>query len=111
MATLSAVTPSGRQAGAFTFTAADSLGDDFVNNESELLLVRHTNGAGSSVTLTVTSTMQVDGEDVPDKQITIGPGENHLLGPFPRNIYNDAEGVVALSWSDATDIEVALIKP
>ncbi|MFO7958998.1 MAG: hypothetical protein R6X33_18080 [Candidatus Brocadiia bacterium] len=111
MATLSAVSPSGRQAGAFTFTAADPLGDDFVNNESELLLVRHTNGAGSSVTLTVTSTMQVDGEDVPDKQISIGPGENHLLGPFPRNIYNDVEGKVALSWSDATDIEVALIKP
>jgi len=48
---------------------------------------------------------------VADKQITIGAGTNHLLGPFPRAIYNDGDGKVALAWSDHTDIELAVIQP
>lgn len=111
MATLSAIEPSGRTASAFAFTAADSEGDDFVNDGDVLLMVCHTNGGGSSVTLTVTTVMEIDDEEVADKTITIAAGENHLLGPFPRNIYNDTDGAVALSWSAATDIEVALISP
>ncbi len=53
----------------------------------------------------------VGGEQSPDEQIAIGAGKNPLLGPFPHNTHNDVDGKVALSWSDGTDIEVALATP
>jgi len=110
MAELTPISPK-RAANAFAFSAAEAGGDSFPNTGKELVLVRHTNGAGSDVTLTITTTQQVDGEDVADKQVTIGAGTNHLLGPFPRSIYNDGDGKVSLAWSDATDIELAVIQP
>ena len=110
MATITAVSPD-RAANSFTFDAAASGGDDFVNTGTELLLIKHTNGAGSAVTLTIVTTREVDGQSVADKEITIGAGETHLLGPFPTGIYNDPDEKVSFSYDDETDIEVAVISP
>ena len=110
MAALTPVSPA-RGANSFSFSSADAGGDTFANTGRELALVRHTNGAGSDVTLTLVTTATVDGEAVADKEITIGAGTNHLIGPFPKNIYSDVDGNVALSWSAATDIELVVIKP
>jgi len=103
--------PPLRLANILTFVAADVAGDEFVNTGKELILVQHTNGAGSSVTLTVTTSATVDGEAVADRVITIGPGETHLLGPWPQQWYNDANAKVQLAWSAVTDITLAVIKP
>jgi len=100
-----------RQANAYTPTMADAAGDTFANTGAQLLLVEHTNQAGSAVTLTIATTLTIDGEAVNDKQIVIAPGEKHLLGPFPPNVYNDANGNVVLSYSSATDIDVTVIQP
>lgn len=110
MGTLTPVTAS-RQANAVSFQAADPLGDQFANSGKELLVVRHKNAAGSQVTLTVVTQMQVDGLDVADRQIVIQPGEEHLLGPWTPSVYNDPDGNVSLSYSSAADIELLLIKP
>jgi len=111
MATHTPIAPT-RAANPITFAAADAVGDDFVSTGKELVLVEHTNGAGSSVTLTVTTTATIDGEAVADKVITINPGETHALGPWPQQWYNDpATAKVSLSWSAVTDIMLAVIKP
>jgi len=110
MATHTPIAPL-RAANPITLAAADVLGDDFVSTGKELILVEHTNGAGSSVTLTVTTTATIDGEAVADKLIAIGPGETHVLGPWPQQWYNDANAKVTLSWSAVTDITLAVIKP
>jgi len=110
MATHTPIAPT-RSANPITFAAADTLGDDFVSTGKELVLVEHTNSLGSSVTLTVTTTATIDGEAVADKIITIGPGETHVLGPWPQQWYNDANAKVTLSWSAVTDIMLAVIKP
>jgi len=98
-----------RTANPITFTAANGGGDTFANSGRELLLVRHTNGVGSAVTLTVATTETVDGLAVADLAVVIDPGETQVLGPFPKAIYDNSSGNVALSWSSATDIEVAVI--
>ena len=108
MATHTPVTAA-RTANAITMTAAEAT-DKWANGGKDLLIVEHTNGAGSSVTLTITTTIAVDDEAVADKTISIGPGELHILGPFPINYYNDGNGEVNLAWSDETDITLAVLR-
>jgi hypothetical protein len=91
--------------------AADSGGDSFVNTGKELLIVEHTNAGGSAVTLTFTVFKDVEGLDVPDRTLTIQPGDRAVIGPFSKGIYNDADGKVQISYDDATDIEVAVLVP
>jgi len=98
-----------RAANPATFAAAAGGGDEFVNTGKELLLVNHTNGGGSAVTLTITTSATVDGLAVADRTVSIGAGEFHVLGPFETSQYNDANGKVQLGWSSATDIEVAVV--
>jgi len=110
MATHTPVAPL-RAANPITFAAADGMGDDFVNTGKELAVVEHTNPAGSSVTLTVTTTATVDTEAVADKVIVIGVGETHVLGPWPQQWYNDANAKVQFAWSAVTDVQLAIITP
>jgi hypothetical protein len=105
MPLLTPISPA-RAANALTMIAADAGGDAFDNTGSELLLVTHTNGGGSAVTLTIVTQITVDGEPVDDKEITIAPGSTHLLGPFPKGTYNDSNGRVQLTYSAHTDITV-----
>ena len=109
MATLSTAV-SARAANPIGFAAADAAGDTFKTTAHEMVLVSHTNDAGTSVDVTVVTTKVVDGESVDDKVITVGPGEMHLLGPFNQGTYGDPDDMVSLSYSDATDIEVAVIR-
>ena len=108
MAALTPVSPS-RAANDFSFAAAAAGGDTFANTGKEMVLI--TNGSGSGITLTIATTITVDGEDVADKEITIGAGETHLLGPWPANLYSDGDGLVSLAYSLETSITVAVIKP
>lgn len=100
---------SSRSANAVTMAAASAGGDKFTNTGKELLLVDHTNSGGSSVTLTITTTATQDGLAVADRTVTIAAGERHLLGPFPKALYNDENGQVSLGWSSETDIELAVL--
>lgn len=109
MATLTPVSPA-RAPNELAGQAASAGGDQWANSGKELLVVEHTNGAGSEVTLTVTTVVTIDGEAVADKEIAIPAGTRHLLGPFPPNIYNDGEGNASVACDDETDIEVALIQ-
>ena len=110
MAELTPVSPT-RAANAFTMAAADVLGDTFHNTGTELVLIEHTNGVGSDVDLTVSMTKTIDGEPVQDKVITVPAGTSHLLGPWKPGYYNDPDGLVSLGYSDATDIELAVVTP
>ena len=110
MATLAVISPA-NAANSFAFAAADSAGDEFKTTGKELVIIRHTNDAGSSVDVTFTTTKTVDGESVDDKVITVGPGETHLFGSFSQGVYGDPDDMVAISYSASTDIEVAVISP
>lgn len=112
MAALTAVSPA-RAANNFDGQAASAGGDTFANSGTEMLVVEHTNGAGADVDVTITTHKTVDTAElaVGDLVVTVPAGERHLLGPFPRGIYNDGDGNVSVGYSDETDIEVAVLKP
>ncbi len=89
-----------------------SAADEFVNTGKAFLLADHTNGGGTTATLTIAVQKTVDGLAVADKTITIGAAETHLLGPFPTEYYNDVDGKVQLAMSGGySDVTYTLILP
>jgi len=107
MATLTAKAPA-RAANAFALVAAAAGGDEFVNDGKCLIVID--NGSGGSITLTVETQRTVDGEAVDDKDIVLPAGEQHLLGPWPKPIYNDVDEKVQLTYSAVTDLTVGIIQ-
>jgi len=110
MATLTAVSPA-RSANALAGEAASAGGDEFANTGKHLLVIEHTNGGGADATLTITTQMTVDGEAVADKEIAIVKGTRYLIGPFPTGIYNDGDGMVQLTYSSESDLELSVVLP
>lgn len=106
MATLTAVAPA-REANELTMVAAAAGGDEFVNDGKKLLVVK--NADVDALTVTITTQMTVDGEDVADKTVSVPAGETHLVGPFPPNVYNDGDGKVQIGYDDETDVTVGVI--
>lgn len=106
MATLT-VQNAKRAANAITYASAAEAGDDFVNTGSQGVLI--TNGSGAPITVTVTTTATVDSLAVADLEVTVPNGETHLIGPFPKEYYNDGDNKVSIGYSDHTSVEVAVI--
>ena len=100
--------------GGITFGAADSNGDEFVNDGRTLLAVK--NGGGSSVTVTVTaqntSTRVKHWGDITKANggAAVAAGGIDLFGPFPSRPFNDADGKVQVTYSGVTSVEVAAVK-
>ncbi len=86
--------------------------ETFSNTGKEFLWVSHDNGSGEASDLTITTHKTVDGQAVADKVVTIGAGELHLVGPFPTEIYNDADDEVTIALSGGRlDVSLWVIKP
>ena len=64
--------------------------------------IRINNGA-TAFTLTVITPMTVEGLAVADKTYSIGANEIHEIGPFDPKLYNNADGLVFIDYSDVTD--------
>jgi len=96
----SAITPS--------YGAAAGGGDQFPNDGRTYLHIK--NGGGSSITLTVATQMTVDGKAVADDAITVTNAQERIVGPFPPGIYNDANGMVQLTYSGVTSVTVGAFR-
>lgn len=84
-------------------------GDSFLNTGTEMLYVA--NGGVGSITVTIAVQTTVDGQAVPGRTVTVSNGVTKLIGPFPTPNYNDANGLVQISYSGVTSVTVAVIKP
>jgi hypothetical protein len=100
---------SARTANAYTMAAASAGGDAFTNTGKEMLLITN---AHATVTrnVTVVTTKTVDGLAVADLAIAIPALTSHLIGPFPTGLYNDANGLVTLTYDDEADLTMRVIK-
>ena len=111
--TLTPVSPKRSALAPLPGVTATEAGDTFLNTGKELLVVEHIDDQGADVTLTIVTTKTIDTGElaVGDKAITITKGLRYLIGPFPTGIYNDADGLVSITYSEHEDIEVAVVKP
>lgn len=101
--------------GAAAFVAAAAGGDAFQNQGDVILLVRNTDAATRTVTITAQDTSEVvpgfgamtkaDGGGV--VPITSGV---MAFGPFPTGAFNDANGKVQVTYSAEGNLEVAAVR-
>lgn len=88
--------------------AAVAASDTFANTGRELLVV--TNGDASSKTVTIDYKLTADGQTVTDRVVTVPAGETWVIGPFPPSMYNDAGGLVTVTYSATTSVTAKVIR-
>jgi hypothetical protein len=106
--TVTEASPAGVAPG---FQAADAAnGMKFRNNHPTILLVR--NGGASPITVTVETSVTVEGIAVPDRLITVPAGGDRVIGPFLPAYYDQSgadRGFVFVEFSADTSVTVAAI--
>lgn len=108
MATLTYTRPSIAGA-AHAAAAAAALGDKVRPSEHGCVLV--TNGGASPITVTVAVPGNTKyGQAQPDVAVAVPAGASRLIGPFPTDLADPADGLVALTYSDVTSVTVAAIE-
>ncbi len=89
--------------------AATVGGDAFDNDGATLFAVK--NGAGAPITVTFAFSATLDGVAVAaGKQVSVPAGATVVAGPFPKGIYNDANGRVQVTYSAVTTVTVKTVK-
>lgn len=70
------------------------------------------NSAGSSMTVTLTSTATVRGQSAADVIVTVpATTGDKLIGPLPAELFaNPASGACAVTYSSTTSVTVALLR-
>lgn len=89
-----------------SYSSAAGAGDSFANTGTEFIHVK--NGSGSSMNVTVETTVTVDSLDVEDLVVAVPAAGERLIGPFPCRWYGTSVGI---SYSDETSVTLAVIKP
>jgi hypothetical protein len=85
-------------------TAAAGGGDQFPNNGRTYLKV--TNGGGAPITVTIASQRSCDQGSTHNTTNSITNGTTELMGPFPTERFNDALGMVQVTYSAVTTVTV-----
>ena len=88
--------------------AANADGNYFTNTGFEFLYAL--NGDGSATTITLVNQLTIDGATVTAKTVSVPAGKAMLIGPFPTEIYNDANGRMNLTYSSVTSLTVLACK-
>lgn len=71
----------------------------FANNGRQFLYVDNHSTGFSSLTITITTQVTVDGLIVNNLVVVVLYTDIHLLGPFPPSTYNDVNGFVQMTFS------------
>jgi hypothetical protein len=86
-------------------TAVDTY--TFPNDGKTLLYIEH--GAGAS-NVTIITPGTVRGKAIADAVVALAISGRTLVGPFPPDLYNDASGLVTISFSEVTGAGVAVVR-
>lgn len=99
---------------AHTTTAAAGGGDVVDNSDGKTFLLV-TNGSGGSINVTVTA--QVSSVNtathgtltVSNNVVAVAAGASKLIGPFPKQAYNNSSKQLAITYSSATSVTIAAL--
>lgn len=83
------------------YAAANVDGHSLPNTGREFFHVK-TGGTGTTVTVVTPGT--VDGQAVADKDYVIGTSAERMIGPFPREVYNQPDGSVHINFSSVATV-------
>ena len=89
--------------------AASAGGDKVAPNDRGFLDVN--NGGGSPITVTVDVPGNTKfGQAAPDVAVTIAAGARRRIGPFPAELANPSDGLVAIAYSAVTSVTVEALQ-
>ena len=87
-----------------TYAAVDGTnGNQFQNDGRMFLHVK--NGSGAPISVYVDARATVN-----DLTIVVTNGESRMIGPFPPNLYNDANRRVQITYSSGTSVTAAVLR-
>lgn len=89
-------------------SAANVDGHWIVNDGKTYLEVL--NGSGASINVTLVISKTIDGVTSSGKVIAVPAGERRKIGPFPADIYNQADGSVNVNFSAVTTVTVGAFR-
>lgn len=89
--------------------AASAGGDKVAPNDRGFLDVN--NGSGASITVTVDVPGNTKyGQAAPDVAVAIAAGARRRIGPFPADLAQAADGLVAITYSAVTSVTVEALQ-
>ena len=83
-------------------------GDAFANTGQEVVSIK--NGSGASITVTFVTQATVDALAVGDLAVVVLAGATMAVGPFQPGIYNDASGLLQMTYSGVTTLTAKVLK-
>jgi hypothetical protein len=91
------------------YAAANAAGHSLPNSTREFVHVK-TGGVPCTVTVRIGSVI-VDGLSVADRPITVGANSERMVGPFPHQTYNQADGSgVHLDFDSVVAVTIAAFR-
>lgn len=109
--TVNTVTSAGLELVA-ALAAVAAGGDEFANDGNTYIEIRNSSGA-NAYTVNAATAGTYKGYPVEDEAISVGTNEHVVAGPFPTNVFNDANGLVQLTYTGSapdTDLTIAVFK-
>jgi len=89
-------------------TATSSGGDEFENNEQQF--VEFINGDSTETIVTFIIQQSIDEQQSDNRDVIIPALSRILVGPFPKDVYNDGSGLVQMIYSKTTLLSVKAYK-
>lgn len=84
-------------------------GDEFANDGKTFFVVKNANvSTARTVNLDIQKT--VDGQDPASRTVSVTANKTFIIGPFPTGIYNDADGMVQVTYSSNADLTVGAFR-
>jgi hypothetical protein len=90
-----------------TYGAANVDGNYFLNSGKEYLHVK--NGGASPITATINSQVNCNQGFDHDVAVSVPAGGERIIGPFPKDRFNDSSGYVQIAYSGVSSVTVATI--
>jgi hypothetical protein len=91
-----------------SYAACTAGGDEFVNSGHEFIHVK--NAAGVSQTVTVNSQAVCSQGFDHDIAVAVPAAQERMIGPFPKNRFDDASGKVQITYSAVVSLTIAAIQ-
>lgn len=92
-----------------SYATAAGGGDKCETGERNFLHVK--NGAGSPVTVTLTTTALVKGQSVTNVTVSVPAAGERMIGPLSSDLLRNAsDGLCAIGYSSATSVTVAALR-
>lgn len=91
-----------------SYDAATGGGDEFVNSGREFIHVK--NGGGGSINVTINSQVNCNQGYDHDAVVAVGASAEKMIGPFPKDRFNDSGGKAQITYSGVTSVTIAVIR-